>query len=484
MQNYKMWIGGKWVDAESGRTFPSYDPATEEVIAQVPLGDKADVDKAVKSARQALPVWSRKSSEERSNILYRIAEAIRGQARELAELDVISHGSPAKTAMIKVMLGPRGFEYTAQMSRSLKGEVVQTDPNTIFYLKREPMGVCALVLPWNSPLLGATMAISAALSTGNACIVKPPSYSSLTVLRLGEILEKINDLPPGIVNIVTGSGRGAGEALVSHPGVDMVSFTGSCATGKRIMSCASSTVKPVQLELGGKNPFIVLEDADLDAAVERGVATLFNNTGMSCTAPGRFYVHERIYDEFVTGFVNRARKIVTGDPKDPNTDMGPVVSAEHRDRVEEYIKSGIDEGAALLLGGKRPADPPLNKGYFIMPTVFSNVTQNMKIAREEIFGPVAVIIKFSSEDEVIDLVNDTTFGLAASVWTKDSAKGIRFANEIQAGTVWVNNHQISGLEVPWGGYKESGIGKVNHTLGLEEFTKIKAISLDLKPQRN
>jgi len=476
-----MWIGGEWVDAESGKTFPSYNPATEEVIAQVPAGDAADVDKAVKAARKALPIWSRKSPEERSQILYRIADAIRSHARELAELDVISHGSPTKTALIKVMLGPKGFEYTAQMSRSLlKGDMIQSDSNTLFFLKREPMGVCALILPWNSPLLGATMAISNALATGNACIVKPPTFSCLTVLKLGEILEKM-DLPAGLVNIVTGFGSTAGEALVSHPGVDMVSFTGSCETGKRIMSCASKTVKPVQLELGGKNPFIVLEDADINAAAARGVATLFNNTGMSCTSPGRFYVHEKIYDQFITEFINGAEKIVTGDPQDPQTDMGPVVSAEHRDRVEGYIKSGIDEGATLLLGGKRPTTPPMNKGYYIMPTIFSNVTQNMKIAREEIFGPVAVILKFSSEDEVIDLANDTTFGLASSVWTRDSAKGLRMANEIQAGTVWVNNHQISGLDVPWGGYKESGIGKVNYSLGLEEFLNIKAISLDLKP---
>jgi acyl-CoA reductase-like NAD-dependent aldehyde dehydrogenase len=323
--------------------------------------------------------------------------------------------------------------------------------------------------------------IAAALSTGNTCVVKPASVDSLSTLRLGEILAE-HDLPPGVVNIVTGPGETVGEALASHPGVDMIAFTGSGKTGKAIMAAASQTVKRLFLELGGKNPFIVLEDADLDVAAARAAFCQSLNTGMQCRSPGRYYIHERLHDDFVGRFVAKFKEVVVGDPNDEKTQMGPVASAEHRDRIEGYIKIGVEEGAKLVLGGKRPTKPPLNRGYFVMPTVFTNVTQNMRLAREEIFGPVACIMKFSSEDEVIELANDNTFGLAASVWTKNIAKGRRFADAVQAGSVWINTHQnylggIGGL--PMGGFKESGFGKEGSRMGLEEYTQVKVITIDL-----
>jgi acyl-CoA reductase-like NAD-dependent aldehyde dehydrogenase len=297
-------------------------------------------------------------------------------------------------------------------------------------------------------------------------------------LKFAEILEKCN-LPAGVVNIVTGPGGTVGEAMASHPDVGLVSFTGSCETGKRIMELASKTVKRVSLELGGKNPYIVLEDANLDMAVNKAVMCTQMNSGMICASPGRYYIHEKLHGEFVEKYVAGAKKWVVGDPTDEKTMMGPVVSAEHRDHIERLVKKGVEEGAKLVLGGKRPTTPPLNKGYYVLPTAFTDVIQDMTIAREEIFGPVACIMKFSDENKVIAMANDNTFGLCASVWTRNAAKGIRFASELNAGAVWINDHMIIGNELPWGGFKESGFGKENHIVGLEEYTQLKLVSLDL-----
>ncbi len=478
MPNFKMWIGGQWVDAASGKTYPVFNPATEEEIAQVPLGDRIDVDRAVEAARKAFQTWGKTTQTQRCEVLNRIAGAIREHSAELADLDILDHGSPKKMAYGVTLKCAGHFEYAAQVSRALMGEVITSKPNIFFYLQREPVGVCALIVPWNVPLMMITTKMSAALAMGNACVIKPPSVDSLVALKLAGVLEKL-DLPVGLVNVVTGPGGTVGEALASHPGVDLVSFTGSCETGKAIMASASRTVKRVFLELGGKNPFIVLEDADLEMTVTKAVMGTILNSGQVCAAPGRFYVPEKLRDEFVDRFVAVAGKIAVGNPQDERVQMGPLVSAEHRDKVEGYIRSGVEEGAKLVLGGQRPSKPPLNKGYFVTPTVLTGVTQNMKIAREEIFGPVACILKYSSEDEVIKLANDNVYGLSASVWTKDIPRGIKIANEINAGAVWINDHMINEIELPWGGVKESGFGKENSILGLEEYTRKKLISFDL-----
>ena len=479
MSEYKMWIGGKWIGAESGKTYPVFNPANGMEIAQLPLGGKADVDKAVDAARKAFPIWSKKPQSERSQVAMKIASLLRENAKELGMIDTLDHGTPVKTAAATVAGKAVNFEWAAYNARSLMGHTVPLSPNELAYLQHEPIGVVALITPWNFPLSMILVKLAPALTLGNTCIIKPPSIDSLAALKLAELLEKL-ELPPGTINVITGPGSTVGESLASHRGVDMVSFTGSCETGKQIMALASQTVKRLHLELGGKNPVIILEDADINTAANAMAARQFSNAGQICACPGRFYVHEKVYDEFLEKFTAATQKLVVGDPNDEKTDMGPLVSAEHRGRVEEYIKSGLDEGAKVILGGKRPTMPPLNKGYYVMPTIFTDVTQKMKIAREEIFGPVVCIMeKFNSDEKVIEMANDTTFGLTSYVWTRDTARGIRFANELQAGTVVLNNSGSGGPELPWGGYKESGIGKEGSLYGLYDYTNLKRIHVDL-----
>jgi acyl-CoA reductase-like NAD-dependent aldehyde dehydrogenase len=473
MKVYKMWIGGKWVAAESGKTFDALNPSTGELVGQVPLGGKADVDKAVEAARQALRIWSKKSQAERSEALYRIAGVIAAHTKELAELDSATRGAPSKTAHIDPSVMVQTFKYAAQVSRSFTGQYIPANPAKVVYLQHEPRGVCALYVSWNGSLISSAKKLSAALATGNNCIVKAPTLASLTVLKLAEDLEEAG-LPAGTVNMITGPGGSMGEALAAHPGVNMISLTGGTETGKRILAIAGETVKYVGLELGGKNPSIVMEDADINATIGSSMFLSFGNSGMTCASIGRCYVQENIYDQFVA----EAKKIVVGDPNDEKTTMGPVMSAEHRDKVEALVKSGIIEGAQLVLGGKRPTNPPLDTGFYVMPTVFTNVTQNMRIAREEVFGPVACFLKFSTPDDAVAMANDTNYGLVTYIWTKDIPRGIKMANQIQSGSVSINGNAM-GVEYPWGGYKESGLGKENSLLGFEEYVQVKLISFEL-----
>ena len=479
MSQYKMWIAGKWVDAESGKTYPVYNPATELEFARIPLGSKSDVDKAVIAARKAFPMWSKKPQAERSQIAMKIAALIRENAEEFGRIDTLDHGTPTKTAAFMSASQADRFEWAAYNGRSLMGHTIPSSPDELVYLQREPIGVIAVITPWNFPLAMICHKLAAALTLGNTCIIKPPSIDSLAAIKLAELLEKL-DLPPGTVNVVTGPGGTVGEALATHRGIDMVAFTGSSATGKAIMALASNTVKRLQLELGGKNIAIILDDADVNTTVNAMVGEQCFNSGQTCGAPGRFYIHEKVYDEFLEKFTSAMKKVVTGDPNDKNTDMGPLVSAEQRNKVEGYIKSGIEDGAKLVLGGNRPTASPMNKGYYVVPTIITNVTQKMKIAREEIFGPVACFMeKFNSDEKVIAMANDNMYGLNSWVWTNNAARGIRFANEIQAGTVQVGKAHGGGPELPWGGYKESGIGREGSLYGLYEYTNLKRIQVDL-----
>ena len=479
MKQYKMWIDGKWVDADSGKTFPVYNPATEEIIAELPQGGKVDVDKAVEAARKAFPVWSKKPQAERSAIAMKIAGLIKENAKELGRIDTLDHGTPIKIAVNMAASQAQRFEWTAYNARSLMGHTIPANSESVVYLQREPIGVIAMIIPWNTPLPVTITKLAPALTLGNTCIIKPPSIDSLSVLRLAELLDTLG-LPPGTVNVITGPGGIVGDALSSHKGIDMVAFTGSSDVGKEIMSASSRTVKRLQLELGGKNPVIVLEDASVDIAVKAMVTRQLLNSGQVCSSPGRFYIHEKVYGEFLEKFITEVKKWKVGDPTDEKTDMGPLVSAEHRNSVEGYIKSAVDEGARVILGGERPTFSPINKGYYVMPTIITNITREMTVAKEEIFGPVACFMEpFNTDEEVIKMANDTSFGLSAYVWTKDMARGMRFANEIQAGTVWLGNTYSQGPELPWGGFKESGFGIEGSVYGLNEFTNLKRIHVDL-----
>jgi acyl-CoA reductase-like NAD-dependent aldehyde dehydrogenase len=474
MQKYKMWIGGKWVLPKSGKTFPTFNPTTGEEIAQIPLAGKAEIDIAVAAARKACPGWSRILQTERSRIVLRIAASFRKNAAAISRLETLEHGSILSLAEHVPMVAAEVFEWAAAKADSLMGDYIPTLTDVVTYLKREPVGVCAIITPWNHAIIMMAVKLAQALTVGNTCIVKPPSVNSLLGLKLAEVMEQA-DLPPGIVNVVTGPGGSVGNALASHPGIDIVGFTGSSETGKTIMATASGNVKRIIMELGGKNPVIVLEDADIDAAVNHHAPRQCDNAGQHCSGAGRFYVHEKVYDRFVEKYIAVSKRVIVGDPADPKTFMGPLTNREHRDRVEGYIRSGIAEGARLVLGGKRPTKPPLNKGFFVMPTILTDVTQNMKVAREEIFGPVSIIMKpFSSEEKVIALANDNNYGLCATVWTRDLAKGIRFTNLLHAGTVNVNT-QVLTNDLPWGGFKESGIGKEGGEAGILDYTQQKMV---------
>jgi acyl-CoA reductase-like NAD-dependent aldehyde dehydrogenase len=486
VETYKMWIDGQWVDADSGRTFRTYNPATGEAVAEVPLAGLSDVDKAVAAARKALPAWSKKSQAERSAAVAQIAAAVREHADELARLEILEHGACAWHAPIMIGFAAGNLELAAAGARTCmgpvlpaapsKGDAPGAGPSTVAYMQREPVGVCALITPWNVPSLMIATKIGFALAAGNTCVLKPPSINSGIALKWAEIQAGL-DLPPGVLNVVTGPGGTVGEALASHPGVDLISFTGSSEVGKSIIAASSQTVKTLIMELGGKNPAIVLEDADVEAVAEELCSIAFENVGQNCAQPSRLYVQEKVYDRFVKAFVAAAERTKVGDPSNVDTMVGPVVSKEQRDRIEAYIKSAIDEGATLMTGGKRPTEPPLDKGFFVMPAVFTDLTPDMTITREEVFGPVVGIYKFSTDDEVLEAANDTVFGLCASVWTKDYARGLRLVNALQAGTVWVNQHMNLAPETPWGGFKESGLAKEGGVTGAEGYTQLKLVYL-------
>ncbi len=474
-----MLIDGKWVNSENGETITVINPANGEIVGTTPKCGEAEVEKAVAAAGQAFSAWAAKTVKERSKVLLKMSQLIMENQEELATLETKERGSPIrKTMNFDVPLCAEQLEFLAGASWDLSGETLPVGPFCMSMITREPLGVVGLITPWNFPALMVVWKMGAALVTGNTCVITPPSLAPLTALKLGEIAMEAG-VPDGVVNVVTGPRRIVGEALVRHPKIAKIGLTGDTATNKRIMEVASNTVIQVGLELGGKNPFIIMPDADVDAAVEAAVFSAFFNTGQVCACPSRFYIHESLYDTVAEKLVAGASALRYGDTTDPATVIGPVAYKTHRDKIEAYIHGAKAAGAEILLGGERPNTPETVNGFFVAPTILGNCTNDMEVMQEEIYGPVVGLARFSSPEEAISLANDTRYGLCASVWTKDIRAGLTMAGQINAGNVWVNEHLMIFCETPLGGCKQSGFGKHLSTMAFDEYTATKHIYVDL-----
>jgi aldehyde dehydrogenase (NAD+) len=478
IKDQQMLIGGKWVDSVSGKTFETINPASGEVFCQVAEGDKPDIDKAVKAARKAFESgpWPKMPACERGRLLHKLADAIEANIDELAALETLDNGKPLRDSRAADLpLTVKCYRYYAGWADKIHGKTIPIEGNYFCYTRHEPVGVVGQIIPWNFPLLMQAWKWGPALAAGNCVVLKPAEQTPLTALRVAKLAQEVG-FPDGVINVVPGYGPTAGAALSGHMDVDKVAFTGEGATGKIVMTAAAqSNLKRVSLELGGKSPNIVFADADLDAAIEGAYLGLFFNQGQCCCAGSRLYVEDKVHDKLADKLVGKAKQQKLGDPFDMDTTQGPQVSQEQMDRVLGYIDTGKKEGAECLIGGKRFG----KKGYYVEPTVFTGVKDDMKIAKEEIFGPVMQILPFKSIDEVVDRGNKTTYGLAAAVWTKDISKAHRIANSLRAGTVWVNCYDVFDAAAPFGGYKQSGIGRELGEYALELYTEVKTVTVSL-----
>jgi aldehyde dehydrogenase (NAD+) len=472
-------INNEWRPSSSGETMEVINPATEEIIAAVAAADGRDVDAAVAAARAAFDgPWGTMSARERGRLVRKLADRLLERADDVSRLETLHNGKPiSESRNIEIPAAAECFEYYAGWADKVMGETIPVKGNHLTYTLREPIGVVAAIVPWNFPLLLAAWKVAPALACGNTVILKPASQTPLTALALGEIAVEIG-LPPGVLNVITGPGSRVGQALVEHPGIDKIAFTGDTSTGKSIMRSAADTLKRITLELGGKSPNIVLADADVEAAIRGATIGIFYGKGEVCAAGSRLLVDRSIKNEFIDKLATRARKMVPGDPLDPKTRFGAIASRKQLDTVLRYIESGRNEGASLVAGGQR-ADIGTGKGYFVQPTVFADVTSEMTIAREEIFGPVLAAIEFADLDEAISRANDSQYGLAAGVWTRDIKKAHYVARKLQAGTVWVNTYNVYDTAAPFGGYKQSGFGREMSAHALDHYTQVKSVWVDL-----
>ena len=475
----QLLIGNEWRSSSSGETMSVINPATEEVIAEVPAADASDLEAAVAAARAALRgPWAAMSARERGRLVGKLADRLRARADEVARLETLHNGKPiSESRHIEIPAAAECFEYYGGWADKITGETIPVKGNHLTYTLREPVGVVAAIVPWNFPLLLAAWKVAPALACGNTVILKPASQTPLTALALGEIAVDVG-LPPGVLNVLTGPGATLGRAIVEHPGIDKIAFTGDTATGKGIMRNAAASLKRITLELGGKSPNIVFADADVDAAVRGATVGIFYGKGEVCAAGSRLLVAREIKDEFVEKLAARTRKMAPGDPMDPKTRFGAISSRKQLETVLGYVESGRREGATLVAGGDR-ADIGTGRGYFMQPTVFTDVTAGMRIAREEIFGPVLAAIDFADVDEAIAAANDSPYGLAAGVWTRDIKKAHYVAKQLQAGTVWVNTYNVYDTAAPFGGYKQSGFGREMSAHALDHYTQVKAVWIDL-----
>lgn len=478
METRKLYINGQYQDATSGETFVTRNPATGEVLTQVQQASQQDVDAAVASAAAGQKIWAAMSGAERGRILLRAVAILRDCNDELAQLEVLDTGKPIQEAdCVDVATGADVIEYYAGLAAAIQGEQQPLSESSFFYTRREPLGVCAGIGAWNYPIQIAMWKSGPCLAAGNAMVFKPSEETPLTALKLAEIFTRAG-VPDGVFNVVQGDGR-VGQMLTNHPGIAKVSFTGEVGTGKKVMSASAQSLKSVTMELGGKSPLIVFPDAKLENAVSGAMLANFYTQGEVCTNGTRVFVHESIYDEFLAQLTARTEKLKIGDPLDPETQIGALISEQHLGKVLEYIEAGKKAGARLVIGGNRVTDGELANGYFVAPTIFADCTDDMPQVRDEIFGPVMSVLKFSDEDEVIRRANDTNYGLAAGLFTQNLSIAHRVIARLEAGICWINTWGGSPAEMPVGGYKHSGVGRENGLETLHHYTQTKSVYIEL-----
>jgi acyl-CoA reductase-like NAD-dependent aldehyde dehydrogenase len=476
---YDLVVGAATVPAADGRRFEVVEPHAGTVVATAAQGGPIDVDRAVAAAQAAFEgEWSRLAASDRGRLMLRYAEVVRDHAEELARLESRQIGKPITGARWEVAQVWKVLEFYAGATTKLHGETIPVTRPGFDFTLREPIGVVGLIVPWNFPIMMASWKLGPALAAGNTCILKPASYSPLTAVRLGELALEAG-LPPGVVNVVTGPGGSVGAAMAAHPGIGKIAFTGETATGQEIMRTAASTIKKVSLELGGKSPNIVFADADVEAFAASSPYSVFDNCGQDCCARSRILVERSVHERVVESFTAATLRVRVGDPADEATEVGPLVSFAQRERVEDYVASGREEGATLVAGGVRPDDPALARGAYLLPAVFDAMTPDMRIAREEIFGPVVGIIPFDTEEEAVRLANASPYGLSGSIWSRDIGRALRMAKAVRSGVISVNCNNSVHVEAPFGGYKMSGIGRELGMHALELYTEVKNVYVDL-----